>query len=117
MLFGRTRFSDIQDQLQINRSLLTRRLERLEEEGLVEKRQYSERPPRNEYLLTEKGRELWSVLSVMWAYGDQWLTDDAPAPVELIDKESGKRIRPIVIDADTGEGLDVATTRRRMKAE
>jgi DNA-binding HxlR family transcriptional regulator len=116
LLLGRRRFNQIQDTLDINRSVLTQRLRRLEDDGIVEVHRYKEHPPRHEYEVTDKGRALWDVLSVMWDYGNTWLFD-APAPIELYDKGSGRRIRPTVIDGNTGEPLNLATTRRRLTAE
>ncbi|MDH4144653.1 MAG: helix-turn-helix transcriptional regulator [Acidimicrobiia bacterium] len=112
LLLGQQRFADIQERLGINRSVLTQRLRRLEAEGIVERRRYLERPPRDAYVPTAKGEALWDVLSVMWAYGDAWLSEE-PAAVDIYDKRSGEPIRPVVIDATTGRPLDPATTRRR----
>ena len=112
LLMGKNRFNDLQMHLEINRSLLTARLERLEGEGIIERRRYSDHPPRDEFLVTDKGRALWDVLAAMASYGYEWLFDE-PSEVELFDKRTGKRIRPIVIDEETGQPLDVTTTRRR----
>jgi len=112
LLMGRKRFNEIQDQLEINRSVLSARLARLENEGIVERTPYSEHPPRDEFVLTDKGRALWDVLAVMGAYGDHWLFDEAPE-FEFYDKHSGNRTEPIVIDRITGQPLDVNATRRR----
>jgi len=60
--FGLTRFDQFRTSLGIAPSILTRRLAALTEEGLLEKRRYSERPPRDEYLLTEAGRDFIPVL-------------------------------------------------------
>lgn len=115
LLLGRRRFNDIQEVLDINRSVLTQRLARLADEGIVERRRYQEHPPRDDFELTDKGRALWEVLSVMWCYGEQWLFD-APVPIEMYDKRTGERIEPTVIDRNTGQPLDVASTRRRPSA-
>ncbi|MDA3038920.1 MAG: helix-turn-helix domain-containing protein [Actinomycetota bacterium] len=115
LLLGNRRFNDVQETLGINRSVLTQRLARLVEEGVIERNRYQEHPPRDEYNVTEKGRALWDVLSVMWRYGEQWLFD-APTPIEMYDKRTGDRIEPAVIDRNTGHPLDLATTRRRRNA-
>lgn len=112
LLLGKCRFNDIQDALDINRSVLTQRLARLVDVGIVQRRRYCEHPPRDEYALTDKGRALWDVLSVMWHYGETWLFD-APVPVEMYDKRTGDRIEPAVIDRRSGQPLDLASTRRR----
>jgi DNA-binding HxlR family transcriptional regulator len=112
LLLGRCRFGEIQQQLDINRSVLSQRLGRLQDEGIVERRRYSQHPPRDEFEVTDKGRALWDVLSVMWHYGNTWLFE-APADIELYDKRTGERIQPGVIDQNTGQPLNLATTRRR----
>lgn len=116
LLLGRRRFNDIQERLEVNRSVLTQRLNRLTDEGIVERRRYNEHPPRDEYELTDKGRALWDVLSVMWNYGQTWLFDE-PAPIEMYDKTTGTAIQPAVIDRNTGQPLDLANTRRRLRGE
>lgn len=112
LLMGRKRFNEIQERLDINRSLLSSRLARLESEGIVERIRYQEHPPRDEFVMTDKGLALWDVLAVMGAYGEQWLFDEPPE-FEFYDKRSGDRTEPIVIDRVTGQPLDVTTTRRR----
>lgn len=112
LLFGSRRFSDIQERLDLNRSVLTQRLNRLVEEGLVERVRYQQHPPRDDFVLTDKGRAAWDVLSVMWSYGERWLFDDAP-PVELYDRDTGQAVEPTVIDRNTGRPLELASTRRR----
>ncbi len=112
LLMGRTRFNDLQEQLDINRSLLNTRIARLEDEGIIERRRYSDHPPRDEFLVTDKGRALWDVLAAMATYGYDWLFD-GPHEVEFYDNRSGKRIEPMVIDRITGQPLDITTTRRR----
>lgn len=116
LLLGKRRFNDIQAVLDINRSVLTQRLARLVGEGIVERRRYQDHPPRDEYELTDKGRALWDVLSVMWHYGETWLFD-TPVPIEVYDKRTGEHIEPAVIDRRTGQPLDVSTTRRRRSAD
>lgn len=115
LLMGRNRFNDLCEQLDINRTLLTSRLKRLEDEGIIERQRYSERPPRDEFVVTDKGRALWDVLAAMATYGYDWLFDE-PSEVEFYDARTGDRIYPAVIDRVTGQPLDIATTRRRTTA-
>src|SRR5436305_5357242 len=62
VFLGVTRFDDFQQRLGISRNVLNQRLRRLVEQGVLFKVPYSERPPRFDYELTEKGRDLWPVL-------------------------------------------------------
>lgn len=115
LLFGRRRFAEIQESLEISKGVLAQRLARFETEGIVERRRYQDRPPRDEYLLTDKGNALWDVMVAMWRFGDEWLFDDG-APVELFDKRTGIEVEPVLIDGATGENLDPRSTRVRPRA-
>ena len=108
---GRRRFEDFQQTLGIPRAVLTKRLDRLVEDGLLQKVAYEEHPPRYEYRLTEKGRAFWDVLAAMWRWGSDWLWDAKSPPIALFDRETEQEVRPVVIDENTGARLDV----RRMK--
>ncbi len=69
---GVRRFDDFQKDLGIARNVLTSRLETLITAGIVFTRPYQDRPPRHEYLLTEKGKDLFDVLMALWRWGDRW---------------------------------------------
>ncbi len=107
--FGQRRFDEIQEALGIPRAVLTDRLGRLVDEGMLVKRAYQERPVRYEYRLTDQGRDFWGVLAAMWRFGEDWLFRDDPEgqQLELVDRESGAPVEPIVVDRTTGEPLDV----------
>ena len=72
VMIGLTRFDDIQDDLGIAPTVLTSRLKHLVDAGLLERRQYSERPPRFEYLPTEAAREFEPVLKALFKWGVKW---------------------------------------------
>lgn len=69
---GHRRFDEIQAELGVSRKVLTQRLNSLVEHGVLERVPYSERPPRDEYHLTEKGSELGPVLMAMVKWGERW---------------------------------------------
>ena len=70
--------------------MLASRLERLVDEGILEKRAYSERPLRYEYFLTEKGLDLWPVLVALMGFGDKHsLPPGAEPPMRIVHKECG----------------------------
>jgi DNA-binding HxlR family transcriptional regulator len=109
---GRRRFDEFQRALDLSRGVLAQRLHRLVAEGLLEKRPYAQRPPRYEYVLTEKGRDFYPVLAAMWRFGSDWLwDDDQEPPLELYDRESGRPVRPRVVDEATGTPIDVRNVR------
>jgi DNA-binding HxlR family transcriptional regulator len=68
---GNTRFDDFQKSLGIGTNTLTRRLNRLVDEGMLERRLYCDRPPRYEYVLTEAGRDFRHVLDAFDAWGEK----------------------------------------------
>ena len=76
--FGNKRFDAIARNTGAPRDRLTARLRTLEAAGVVERRQYSEHPPRYEYELTQAGLELRSVLTVLRGWGDRWAVDSPP---------------------------------------
>lgn len=78
---GITRFDQLQRSLGMSRKVLAERLRWLTETGVLARREYSDRPPRHEYVLTAKGLELFEVLMVMVRWGDKWLGGQAGPPV------------------------------------
>lgn len=72
LFYGNSRFIDLATQVGAPRSVLANRLARLLEGGVVHRRRYSEHPPRDEYLLTDAGRELAPVLLALKQWGDHW---------------------------------------------
>ena len=97
---GLTRFDDFRKSLGIAPTMLTRRLATLTEEGLLEKRRYSERPPREEYLLTDAGRDFLPVLFMIGAWGRRHR--GGGKLTRFVDAETGEEIQPIAVDIATG---------------
>lgn len=116
MFFGRTRFDQFTDSLGISRAVLAQRLERLEAEGVVEARLYQDRPPRREYVLTDKGQALWEILAAMWRFGADWMFEADGPRIELVDKRTGGEVRPRVIDENTGRPMELTHTSVRSRA-
>jgi DNA-binding HxlR family transcriptional regulator len=80
---GPCRFTQLERSLSgISPRTLSQRLKALEDEGIIERIVYAEAPPRVEYLLTPKGRDLGPIVEAMRAYGEQWLADAGPAARE-----------------------------------
>src|SRR6476660_4322018 len=87
-LHGFTRFDEFQKSLDIAPNMLTRRLNALVEAGLLERRRYSQRPPRYEYVLTERGRDFRPVIVAMFAWGNKHFAPEG-ASVLLIHTKTG----------------------------
>jgi len=100
---GLTRFDQFRKSLGIAPTMLTKRLAALTEERLLEKRLYSERPPREEYFLTEAGRAYLPVLFMIGAWGRKYRGKGKLA--RYLDAETGLDIEPVAIDAVTGTEL------------
>jgi DNA-binding HxlR family transcriptional regulator len=88
---GLRRFDQFQQNLGIARNILTDRLNRLVEEGILERVRYSERPERYEYQLTQKGRDLQIALAGLRQWGDTYLSDKPP---RLLRRKTDKK--PVV---------------------
>ena len=78
VFLGRRRFDELQESLGIARNVLTDRLHRLTDEGILERVRYSERPERYEYRLTTKGRDLNVALTALRQWGDAYLSEKPP---------------------------------------
>ena len=101
---GLTRFDQFQKSLDIAPNMLTRRLNALVEAGLLERRRYSEHPPRDEYLLTERGRDFRPVLWALLAWGNKHFAPEGPSVV-LVDSETGAVADPVLVDRASGRPL------------
>lgn len=90
------RFEDIQAQTGMSSNLLTMRLKRLEEDGMIERRPYGDRNNRFEYFATEKGKELDAVLLAIRSWGQRWggFEEDAEPSVNMVYKQTGEVIDP-----------------------
>ena len=109
---GRTRFDDFQKSLGIAPNILTRRLATLVEAGMLERRRYNERPPRDEYVLTEAGRDYLPVLQALGGWARKHFGEGAMS--DLVETSSGRTITPLVVDAETGVPLsEIAVTLRQ----
>ena len=106
---GLTRFDQFRKNLNIAPTILTRRLATLTEEGLLEKRRYSEHPPRDEYLLTTAGRDFLPVLFMIGAWGRQYR--GGGQLVQFFDAEVGTEIKAIAVDEVTGGKIGTSPVR------
>jgi DNA-binding HxlR family transcriptional regulator len=108
---GTRRFDDFQDSLGVARSVLTTRLHKLSDAGVLDKLQYSEHPPRYEYQLTAKGRALFPVLAALQQWGDEWAAGPAGPPVQLVHTPCGHAINPELVCPRCGGEVSAVSTR------
>jgi DNA-binding HxlR family transcriptional regulator len=105
---GITRFDELQRDLGISSKVLTERLNWLVEQGMLERRAYSERPPRHDYLPTEKGYEFCDILLAIAAWGDRWTAGPEGPPALHRHRACGHLTRVDPRCAHCGEPLHAA---------
>ena len=101
---GLTRFDQFQKNLDIAPNMLARRLNALVAGGLLERRRYSEHPPRWEYVLTERGRDFRPVLFALLAWGNRHFAPEGPSVV-IVDRQTGAEADPVLVDRKSGRPL------------
>jgi DNA-binding MarR family transcriptional regulator len=100
--------------LGIARNVLGSRLQRLEQDGILERRRYQERPERYEYFLTDKGLDLWPTMVALMQWGDAHARPAAGVPVILEHRDCGGDVDEHRICVACGTRLTVADVRPQM---
>jgi DNA-binding HxlR family transcriptional regulator len=104
LILGLTRYDDLRRSSGITNATLSDRLKVLEQNGLIERRQYQSRPDRYEYVPTPMGRDVGLVMQAMVQVGDKWnLPELKGPPVRFVDNVSGHEVKVALVDAETGE--------------
>lgn len=110
---GLARYDELKQSTGIPNTTLSERLKHLEQAGMVSSHAYQDNPPRYEYALTRKGREFGLVLLALAQWGDKWDAAETGAPpVSFVAGETGRRVKLSLVDAKSGEPVDV----RRVEA-
>ena len=104
-LNGRTRFDEFRNALGVAPNILTRRLKALAAAGLLERRRYCERPPRDEYVLTARGRDFRPVLLSLMDWGNRHFAPEGPA-VQMVHAATGRPAEAVLVDRVTGQPID-----------
>jgi len=103
---GARRFDQFSESLGVSPHLLSTRLAKLVEAGVLERRPYQEKPARYEYRLSEKGRDLYPVIAGLVRWGDRWMADAEGPPVTLVHRDCGHATTPTLVCSECGEGID-----------
>lgn len=103
-LRGVRRFDDFRTKLGLAQNVLSDRLSRLTEAGVLERHRYQERPDRYEYHLTQQGKDLWPALMSMLLWGDRYLAPDGP-PLLVTHRDCGGRLTEHLTCAECGASL------------
>ncbi|MFF1713483.1 winged helix-turn-helix transcriptional regulator [Streptomyces sp. NPDC058268] len=110
VLVGIRRFDELAEDLGLSRKVLAARLARLVEEGVLTRERYQDSPPREEYVATEKGQELYPVLLALMAWGDKWYAGPAGPPAKVRHDACGHVTTPVMACEACREPLTVADT-------
>lgn len=93
-IYGVRRYGDFLAHLDIPRAVLAERLQRLVDAGLLDRRRYQEAPPRDEYVVTEKGAELWPVLHRLAQWGERHLPSPGGPRRLMVHVACGTKLDP-----------------------
>lgn len=104
-LNGLTRFGEFQKNLGIAKNMLTQRLKQLVEQGILTVRPATDGSAWNEYVLTEKGRALQTVLVALAQWGGDYLFDSHEKCSVLVDGEHHQPLRKLQLQAQDGRTL------------
>jgi DNA-binding HxlR family transcriptional regulator len=87
--FGHRRFDALRSHTGMATNILSDRLRRLTADGVLQRREYRQRPARHEYMLTDKGRDLYPETVMLMRWGDRWLSGKRGLPLLLFHKTCG----------------------------
>ena len=107
---GVTRFDQFQERLGISRNVLNQRLAHLVDAGVLTKIPYNDHPPRHDYRLTDKGRDLWPVVTTMRQWGDKYAAPDGP-PLQVRHKACGEISDAVLACSACGEPIGARDVR------
>jgi DNA-binding HxlR family transcriptional regulator len=102
---GISHFDEFQKNLGIAPGVLSKRLSTLTKEGLIQKVLYQNNPPRAKYVLSEAGEDFMPVLAVIMTWGNKHSSPNG-IDTELVDRQTHKKVSPIVVNAETGEPIE-----------
>lgn len=109
--FGTRRFEDFQRNLGIARNVLTERLERLVEHGILRRARYQDRPERFEYRLTDKGIALNDVVLAIKTWGDHWTDSAGAPPLAVRHRDCGQTFETVPVCSECGGRVDARNVR------
>jgi DNA-binding HxlR family transcriptional regulator len=108
---GVRRFDDFVERLGISRNVLTTRLDKLVDAGILERRPYETGRARYDYVLTDKGRALWPVMTTLRQWGDEWILGVGNEPLLLEHRDHGHTSTALLTCDVCGEPLDARSVR------
>lgn len=109
--YGVRRFDQMRSNLGIARNILSDRLRRLVEAGILVRWPYQEHPERFEYRLTQKGHDLYPALIALMRWGDKYMVDGDGPPLVLVHKDCGHETFPVLACSACGEPITARDVR------
>lgn len=101
---GLSKYEELRKSTGVTHATLSDRLGHLEENELIERRQYQTGPDRYEYILTRRGWDIVLVIQALAQVGDKWaIAGDAGPPLRFINKNSGRPVKVALVDDKSGE--------------
>jgi DNA-binding HxlR family transcriptional regulator len=101
---GLSKYEDLRKSTGVTHATLSDRLKHLEENGLIERRQYQTGPDRYEYMLTRKGTDIILVIQALAQVGDKWqITGEDGPPLKFVNRNSGRAVKVALVDEKSGE--------------
>jgi DNA-binding HxlR family transcriptional regulator len=100
LFYGNRRFSQLRSRIGLPSDVLASRLDALVSQGVLDRRSYQEpgARARDEYALTEAGRDLVGVLAALTEWGEEHLFKGSPPPVMYLDQSTGGEVRLAFVD-------------------
>jgi DNA-binding HxlR family transcriptional regulator len=101
---GLSKYEDLRRSTGVTHATLSDRLKHLEENGLIERRQYQAGPDRYEYILTRKGTDIILVIQALAQVGDKWqITGEDGPPLKFVNRNSGRAVKVALVDEKSDE--------------
>ncbi len=103
---GIRRFDEFEKRLGVTRHVLADRLRKLVESAVLDKVAYQQRPLREEYRLTAKGRDIYPALLALVNWGDRHMSGAEGAPIRHVHRSCGQPMQGVLVCSDCGEPLE-----------
>jgi DNA-binding HxlR family transcriptional regulator len=105
--YGTRRFKDFEASLGIAPNILSTRLSKLVEHGILQVAETTASGKALEYRLTDKGRDLFPVIVAVAQWGDKHTVGAKGSPIRIVERETMKDIAPLTVRSQDGRALEV----------
>ncbi|WP_035479472.1 winged helix-turn-helix transcriptional regulator [Aliagarivorans marinus] len=110
---GVRRFSDFERSMGIAKNILRNRLSQLVESGILEKIEVGQHGSRQEYQLTNKGRDLFPVLVALWQWSENWVPSAQRSPYQFFNQQTGSPLAKVSASDQDGDEIGLHNIGRR----